>query len=176
VGFHKGQKICYLLEEYKSSKKDITSLAIVIKRFVAKWSPYCCVIDAGALGKKIAAELSIRHELTLVAAEKERKAEFIEILNDDMRNSRVKIRAKSKLAEEMQMLCWDQDYFDESKFVENPDFDNHLCDAFLYSFRWAYHYIYKNEITKELTWEQRDELNFIEKLRKDREAQEGFVW
>ena len=176
LGFNKNHRMCYLLEEYKQNKSDITTLAGVIKKFTQKWSPYVCVIDVGALGKKISFELSTRHGLSLVAAEKDRKAEFVSLMNDDMHNSRIKIRYKSKLAQEMQMLCWDQEYFDEGKFIENPDFDNHLCDAALYAWRWAYHYLYKDAPIKALTYEQQDEINLLEKFKKEKEAREGFVW
>lgn len=176
-GFHKSHRTCYLLEEYKQNKTDITTLAERIKYFVGKYNPYVCVIDAGALGKKISVELSARHGLSLVAAEKERKAEYVALMNDDMHNGRIKIKYKSKTAQEMQMLCWDQEYFDEGKFVENADFDNHLCDASLYAWKWAYHYLYKDSPEKKLTFEQQDELNVIEKFRKQKEEQEfGFIW
>lgn len=176
-GFNKASRMCYFLEEYKKSKTDITTLAIEIKRFVAKWNPYVCVIDAGALGKKISVEMSTRHGLTLVAAEKERKAEYIALMNDDMHNGRIRIPYKSKLAQEMQMLCWDQDYFDEGKFIENPDFDNHCADAALYAWKWAYHYLYKDAPEQKLTYEQQDEINLIERFRKEKEQKEyGFTW
>jgi phage terminase large subunit len=177
LGFNKSERCCYLLEEYKQNKTDITTLAEKIKHFVKKYAPYVCVIDAGALGKKISFELSTRHQLTLVAAEKERKAEYIALMNDDMHNGRIKIKAKSRLAQEMQMLCWDQEYFDSGKFIENPDFDNHLCDSALYAWRWAYHYLYRESKEKELTYEQRDEARIIEKFEKEKEKSEyGFDW
>jgi hypothetical protein len=176
-GFNKASRMCYFLEEYKKSKTDITTLAVQIKRFVAKWNPYVCVIDAGALGKKISVELSTRHGLTLVAAEKERKAEYIALMNDDMHNGRIKIPYKSRLAQEMQMLCWDQDYFDEGKFIENPDFDNHCTDAALYAWKWAYHYLYKDTPETKLTYEQQDEINLLERFKREKEQKEyGFIW
>jgi hypothetical protein len=38
------------------------------------------------------------------------------------------------------MLCWDSDYYEGGKYSEDAFFDNHLCDAFLYAWRYLYNY------------------------------------
>lgn len=133
---------CYVVEQVKKNKLTISQLATEIQLLKTQYNPYYCVIDAGALGKKIQEELNQRFGFAFIAADKTRKGEFIELLNSDLRLGHVKIKSNSELAQEMQMLCWDSDEFENSRYIEDEHFDNHLCDAFLYSWRHLYNYHY----------------------------------
>ena len=73
-------------------------------------------MDAGALGKKIQEEILTRHGVNLEAAEKSRKVEFIELLNDDLRTAKFKAFKGSLFEEDCMLLQWDK----ESK-IRNPD-------------------------------------------------------
>ena len=145
LGFNKDRRETFVLEEFKANKLDITALAFKIKEFKAKWNPYYMVIDGGALGKKINEELNTRHGLFLDSADKTNKAGFIELLNSDLRLGYAKISKDSSLAKEMETLCWDEEEYEKGKFVEDEYTDNHLCDAYLYAWRWVYTYQWKEK-------------------------------
>lgn len=137
---------CYNIECFKMAKQTISELAREIARFNQKYNPYLHVIDSGGLGKKIQEELNTRFRFSFIAAEKERKREFIELLNDEIHQGFVKIKKESALAQEMELLVWDEEHFENNKFVEDASFDNHCCDAFLYSWRAIYNYRYESPI------------------------------
>ena len=166
VGFNDAHRETYLVEEFKESKMDITALAEKIKFFKAKYSPYYMVIDGGALGKKINEELNQRHQLFLEPADKVNKFGFIELLNSDLRLGHIKIRSDSALAGEMKQLTYDEKEFTENKkFVEDSYLDNHLCDAYLYAWRYIYSYVWKApdvepEVGSE-AWNKREQDNMI---------------
>ena len=107
--------------------------------------PEIIIGDCGALGKKIVLTLNNRKGLSIIPADKTRKAEYIEMMNSDMGAGRVKILAESELADEMTTLQWyltkeKTILIREGKLKEDPKCPNHLCDAFLYLWRYAYHY------------------------------------
>ena len=138
------------------------------------------VIDAGALGKKIQEELNQRFSFNFEAADKNRKAEFIELLNSDFRLGHVKMKGNSELSDEMTMLCWDNDDFQEGKYTEDDYFDNHLCDAFLYCWRYLYNFHWKKPEEKPklgtleyaLKKEEEYENRFYEKLEEEKREKE----
>src|SRR5271166_4286952 len=69
----------YLIEEFIKRGQTVTDLAEVAARFIDKYQPLKVVADTGGLGKKITEELRKRYALPIVAAEKVRKFEYIEL-------------------------------------------------------------------------------------------------
>lgn len=143
LGYNNWKKKVYLVEEVVKAKQDITSLVEQIKNLKHKYNPVKMVIDAGALGKKIQEEIHKRHSLNLVAAEKSRKIEFIELLNDDLRKGRLLAKEGSIFAEDCLLVQWDR----ESK-IKNPErpkvsktYHSDICDAVLYAWRECQHYL-----------------------------------
>ncbi len=173
IAYTDASRECYVVEEVKKNKLSISQLASEITILKQKYNPYYSVIDAGALGKKIQEELNQRFSFNFDAADKNRKAEFVELVNSDLRLGYVKIKNNSELSKEMSMLCWDNDEFEEGKFIEDGYFDNHLCDAFLYAWRYLYNYCWKEIVKKPLLSfnemsiqkEQDHEERLIEKIK-----------
>ena len=104
------------------------------------------VMDAGALGKKIQEELRMRHGLNIEAAEKTRKVEFIELLNDDLRTEKFKAFKNSLFEEDCMLVQWDKD-----SRIRNPErpkisdsYHSDICDAVLYALREGRHYLSEN--------------------------------
>jgi hypothetical protein len=133
----------YLVDEYLKSKQNITSLVKEVKRLQDHYKPVKMVMDAGALGKKIQEEILHRHGLNLEAAEKSRKVEFIELLNDDLRTSKLKAFEGSMFEEDCLLVQWDK----ESK-IRNPErpkisdtYHSDICDAVLYAWRECKHFM-----------------------------------
>lgn len=141
LGYPPDKKECYLVYEHKFTHANISTLAGHVQNAHKRFNPYYSVMDAGALGKSIQSELNSRFSFYLDAAEKTRKAEFIAIANDEMLMGRVFIDPDSDLSAEMRRLVWDETKFKKGVYKEQEGLDNHLCDAFLYAFRKAFHYL-----------------------------------
>jgi hypothetical protein len=101
------------------------------------YNPISIVADHGGLGKAICMDIRRRYGIPLEPAEKSQKWAAIEQLNSDMHTGRVKIKYGSELQKEMVMLQRDPDRQDK----EDSRTANDLCDAALYSYRKAYHYL-----------------------------------
>jgi hypothetical protein len=100
------------------------------------------VADTGGLGKQIAAEIRKRYSVPVFPAEKTQKAEFIQLLNDDLRSGKILVSPiEINFIEEITALQWDEEK--EGRFIEDPRFANHRCDAFLYAWRESCHYLSK---------------------------------
>jgi hypothetical protein len=143
LGYHAKEKHVYLVEEKIVRKQDITSLVQDVKKLQTKYEPVKMVMDAGALGKKIQEEILQRHGLNIEAAEKTRKVEFIELLNDDFRTGKFKTLPGTVFEEDCMLLQWDR----ESK-IRNPEkpkvsdvYHSDITDAVLYGWRECRHFL-----------------------------------
>lgn len=143
LGYNDTHKKVYLVEELVTKKQNITGLVEQIQSLQKKYNPVKMVIDAGALGKKIQEEILYRHRLPLIAAEKTRKVEFIELLNDDLRTNKLLVKKDSVFAEDAMLVQWDR----ESK-LRNPEkpkisrtYHSDITDAVLYAWRECRHYL-----------------------------------
>lgn len=133
----------YLVEEVVTRKQGITELVEQIQAVMAKYNPEKMVIDTGGLGKKIAEELSKRYQIPVIAAEKTRKFENIELLNDAMRTGRMRIKQSSRFAQDAGLVEWDRDKLKPDKLVISHRFHSDICEAVLYAFREVYHWLYE---------------------------------
>lgn len=130
----------YLVEELLTAKQGITALMHQIDALVQKYSPVKMVMDAGGLGKKIQEELRPRYAINLEAAQKERKLEFIELLNDDLRTGKFQTKLGSQFEEDCYLVQWDINNSDPSKLQISKNFHSDICDAVLYAWRECRHY------------------------------------
>ncbi len=168
-GFSKEIKELYVVEEFKKNKLTIDELAAKIHYFKEKYRPIAMVIDEGGLGKKVNETLSSRYNFAIEPAEKTMKFAYIEFLNSDMLLGHVKIKKDSQLVQEMIHLTYNEDKFLEGKKVEDPYFDNHLCDSLLYLYKYCYHYRAKPTTKTPLSIEELDEQIAIENYKKRHE-------
>lgn len=109
--------------------------------------PDAIIADTAGGGSKMLIEtLNQRYGLGVEAAKKTEKQDHIELVNSDLAAGSIKIIPGSDLANEMCGLQWDLSR--DSKVVlartgrlrEDPMCPNHLCDAFLYLYRYSYHF------------------------------------
>lgn len=109
--------------------------------------PEAIVADTGGAGAKMLIEtLNARHGVGIIPAEKRDKQAYVELLNSDFGAARIKIIPGTDLAHELAGLQYDTSR--NSKLLlartgslkEDPRCPNHLCDALLYLWRYAYHY------------------------------------
>lgn len=135
----------YLVEEVVKNKQGITEFASQLDSLIKRYNPNKVVIDTGGLGKKIAEEITRRFALPISPAEKQRKFEYIELLNDALRTSKFMAKKTSRFAEDARLLEWDKDKTEPDKLAIKDTFHSDICDAVLYAFREAYHWTHKEE-------------------------------
>lgn len=138
IGYNYTEKVVYLVDELITRKQTISDLVDQIKVLKERYKPIKMVMDAGALGKKIQEEILQRYGLFIEAAEKQRKLEFIALMNDDLRTGRLKVQKSSRFAEDAYRVEWDRDS-DKPKVSDR--FHTDVGDALLYGWRESRHYL-----------------------------------
>ena len=122
---------------------QIAEIQRVIDTFGA---PEVIVGDAGAQGKQWTLELNQRGSFGIVPAEKHEKNDFRELMNADFHAGRIKVIPDTDLEHELLGLQWDLSKDSKERLArtgrlrEDPGCPNHLCDAFLYLWRYSAHY------------------------------------
>jgi hypothetical protein len=127
VGWHKNEKIAYLIREEVKNKQGITELSAQLEALIKEFDPLKVVMDTGGLGKKIAEEMRRRYTLPIVAAEKSRKFEFIELLNDAMRTGGFFAKKDSRFAQDSMLLEWDLDKTTPDKKKVADGYHSDIC-------------------------------------------------
>ena len=143
LGYSSSMRKVYLVHESIKTKQDITSLVAELKRLKDQYDPVKIVMDAGALGKKIQEEIRLRHALHTEAAEKNRKAEFITLLNDDLRTGKLQMPLNSRFEEDSYLLQWDIESSGAMKV--STGYHSDVCDAVLYAWRECRHF-YEHDV------------------------------
>lgn len=116
------------------------------------------VADTGGLGALVVEEVGQRTGVHFEAAKKTDKGAHVELFNDDLQTGRVKLRRGSAYAQEIAVLPKDpRSVPDETAKAreevggqpatkwpeEDPRFPNHCCDAGLYAWRSALHWLHR---------------------------------
>lgn len=166
----------YARAAYKREGMDVTDVAERIKHYIKIYNPIAIVIDNAS--KQAVEEMKNRHDLSLEAAEKTGKAEFIEIMNSDFTRGVLKLTpdTEPQMAAEYAKLIWDPEEKKKRKFVEHPACPNHLCDSALYSYRKSLHYRVEQAPVKKTAAEKMDEWEEqeAEKVEQQRKNPFGF--
>jgi phage terminase large subunit-like protein len=168
LGWDKKAPHVYLVEERVSPQQGITELARQISELVDRYQPLRIVMDTGGLGKKIAEEIRRRFAIPVVAAEKTRKFEFIELLNDALRTRTFFAKRDSQFAQDAARLKWDQDAL-ELKIADT--FHSDVIDSTLYAFREALHWLYEPEVIKPVVGSAAWRKQQADEMERDAEAQ-----
>ncbi len=137
-------EVLYHCWEWKASHQTVDVLAGKIAEAQSLFGSFdAMVADSG--GKQTSEDMNKLFGTHIINAEKTAKNDYIELLNSDFHRGYVKIMSGSDLGREMELLQWD--LADEKKdqlirtgrLKEHYAFPNHLCDAFLYLWRYSYH-------------------------------------
>lgn len=136
--FHENDSNLYVLECFKKNQMDVTDVANKIKWYQSRFPVFKVIIDGS--NKQAVAEMQLRHELALTAADKREKSDFIQLMNGELIQGKIKLSSDCKeLKDEALSLIWvvkdDTIVFPRK---ENPNCENHLCDAWLYAWRFCY--------------------------------------
>lgn len=134
--------------DYKRPGLDSQAFTEVVLSIIDQYGqPEMIVADyAGGGAKMLLETINQRYGLAIQPAEKRSKTDHIDLLNGDFLTGRIKIIAGSDIETELQGLQWDLS--NDAKIIlartnrlrEDPSCPNHLCDALLYIWRFAYHF------------------------------------
>lgn len=127
----------YEVESFKKSGLTPSDWRADIERGIQRWNPVVTVVDTGGLGKASVEEWKQRWGMNLRAAQKQNKADYVALYNDDLSSARAKFLPDSEVPGEMKRLPKDP----RDPLAEHPGFPNHSCDASLYGWREAKHWL-----------------------------------
>ena len=141
--YHDHDPNFYTLRSYRLQGLDLTATAEQAKALDRTYHFERWMIDGAA--KQSVEEMKRRQDCPWVAADKQGKADFIELLNTEMLLGRVKHRANGDCADlvgEQRLLIWDQRRLREQGVKEEKSgLPNHCCDETLYAWRECYPYL-----------------------------------
>lgn len=139
IGFNRNRPEVYVVDCWKQSKMLPSDIAETIHQLNQEYNYVQMVMDTAGTGKSLAEEFKQRKGLPIKAAEKKRKNAFIELLQDDLRTGRLKIKRNcEQLLSEYDLLQWH-----ETRMKEDDRFENHCADSVLYAWREAKHWCYE---------------------------------
>lgn len=148
LGWSESDYVTYLVEEKVTTQQGLTALMAQIEELQKRYGCYKIVVDQGGLGKKLAESMTERWGTMVVAAEKHRKNEFIELMNDALRTGRLKAKVGSRFEHDCKMVEWDKDKTTPDKRVISNRFHSDICEAVLYAWRESYSFTHTPEVPK----------------------------
>jgi hypothetical protein len=148
IGWDPTVKHAYLVSEHVRAKQGISELALQLESIIKEYDPLRIVMDTGGLGKKIAEEIQKRYSLPIKAAEKVRKFEYIELLNDALRTQRFFARPSGPFASDTALVEWEKNIENPEKLKISERFHSDIADAVLYAFRESLHWLSEAEPIK----------------------------
>ncbi len=144
TAYHTNNPFLYILKTFHKKKMTFDDVIVKIHEFMKDpvMAPHRVVIDGA--NKQGVESMKQRSAIPFEYADKQDKATFIELCNNDLIQGNIKAinsLENRDLWEEMASLVWVTDG-DKIKYPkkEHPSLPNHLCDAFLYSWRCGWHY------------------------------------
>lgn len=174
----------YIVEEKITRHQGITELVEQIADFRKHYDISKVVVDTGGLGKKIGEEISRRYKIAIQPAEKQRKIEYIELLNDALRTGALKAKGNSVFASDCMKVEWDLDKSTPDKKVISKRFHSDICEAVLYAWRESYSFTYTPEKkrsspgSKEWANEEQERMEeeALEHFQGQEDPLKGFGW
>lgn len=166
LAWHTTSPYTYLVEEVITPKQGITELTNQIEKLIKKYNPDKIVMDEGALGKKIGEEMRRQKGIPVQGADKIRKQENVEFLNDALRTGKFKAKATSRFALDSYLIQIDWDKSTPDKIVIKKKPHSDIIDAVLYAFKVTHAFAYQQpEIlpaygTRE--WQERERVRMFE--------------
>lgn len=176
VGYRPDDSRLYVVETYAKSEMIITDIVRKVDELQSRYGSFVRIVaDTGGLGKQIAAEIRKRYGVPVFPAEKTQKADFIQLLNDDLRLGKILVSPiEINFIEEITALQWDEEK--EGRFIEDPRFANHRCDAFLYAWRESCHYLSKTPDPKPQAnspeWFREEEDRLLQEIQRQFEQEQ----
>lgn len=132
----------HLVEEVINTKQGLSELVEQVQKLQQKYDVTKIVIDEGGLGKKLAEEMRRRYGIPVQPADKSRKQENVEIMNDALRLGKLKAKSASRFAQDSYLvqIDWEKSTPDRIIIKKKPHSD--IIDAVLYAFKESPAYSY----------------------------------
>jgi hypothetical protein len=140
--------IVYLVEECITKKQGLTELVSQILYLQKKYDVAKMIIDEGGLGKKLAEEMRRQHKIPVHGAEKQRKQETVEFMNDALRTGRLMASKTSRFATDSYLVQIDWDKSTPDKIVVKKQPHSDIIDAVLYAFKESPAYAYEAPVKR----------------------------
>lgn len=144
TAYHVHHPYLYAINSFHKKKMTFDDVVNKIQEFMRDphRAPHKVIIDGA--NKQGVESMRHRSAIPFEYADKQDKATFIELCNNDLIQGKIQILDTSEnrpLWEEMMSLVWVTDG-DKIKYPkkEHPSLPNHLCDAFLYAWRMGWHF------------------------------------
>lgn len=177
LGFNDKSPTTYLLHETVVKRQDLTSLIEQIATLREAYGVSKIVMDTGGLGKKISEEIIRRYRIPIQPADKVRKFENIELLNDALRTGRLKADKDSHFARDSYAVEYDLDKCTPERKVVSKRFHSDIADAVLYAFRESMAFTFSPTAPKviegSLEWEEAMEQAAFEHFKALEDAEKG---
>jgi hypothetical protein len=144
IAYSQDIRQAFVVESYKESGLIPSAVAAHVEGFLSQYPFTRIVADTGGFGKGYAEEMKKRFSIPVVAAQKNNKHGYIEMINGDFRTGSLQIcgTENAALLDEISLLQWDLDRMERGQMVmDRRRFQNHLCDAMLYAWRECTHQI-----------------------------------
>lgn len=138
------------VESYKQAGLIPSVVAAHVLRFQERYDFEAIVADTGGFGKGYVEEMKQRYGIPIQAAEKTKKNTYIENLNGDLLAGVLYVIEKDNISliSEANLLQWRADAIGKPGDLarkEDPRFENHSVDAWLYSHRYCRQWLHDNE-------------------------------
>ena len=183
AAYHDHYPELYIIKTFNKPKMTFDQVVEKVQEFMRDdlYRPAKVIIDGA--NKQGVESMRARSSIPFEYADKQDKATFIEILNGDLVQGKIRINQTcSALIGELKSLIWKCDG-EEILFPkkEDPRLSNHLCDAMLYAWRNGYHYTSRPEPIKhafgtEGYYREQEEKHLqamMEKVRREKEIREN---
>lgn len=149
----------YILKAVKEKGLIFSDVAERIHKYLKEYPIASIVIDGA--NKQGVEEMRRRHRIPFLIAEKQGKADFINLMNSDLIQGKIKLMPDADpLVMEWRALIWDDQV--KHKKAEHPSCENHCADAALYAYRHALQYLSmpkpppRSDTEKLDEWEERE--------------------
>lgn len=175
-GYHINDPTLYVLKTFNKPKMTFDQVVDKINEFMrdSEYPPHKVIIDGA--NKQGVESMRQRSSIPFEYADKQGKVDFIEMLNADLIQAKIKFsKACRPLTDEMMSLVWKTD---GDKIVvpkkEHPALPNHLSDAMLYAWRNGYHFhsapLEKKLVVGSRDWYEQQAKDIWEREREKLEA------
>lgn len=143
LGWSESDPHTYLIEEKVVAKQGITELVEQVKDLQKRYTFSKMVMDMGGLGKKIGEEMSRRYLIPVEPADKARKIENLELLDDALRTGMFKAKSASRFAQDSYLIEKDKNKSRPDRIVISDRYHSDIADAVLYAFKLSPAYAYE---------------------------------
>jgi hypothetical protein len=145
VGYDQDSQKMYEIDSTQEQHMTLDKIAEVVNAYAEDYELDKIILDTAGAGKMVqetmARDLANRFGVPCAAAQKNRKATNMKLLNSDFRTHRAYLLPDGVCKDQMQSLQWDGNRLREKEPQPGQFIDN--ADAYLYAYRECYHWLHE---------------------------------